>query len=171
MKNKFFLFLSIVFFGILEISAQDGMTCVCCTENHQAFDFWIGKWQVTNPNGSKAGVNKISKIENGCVLREEWISASAGYTGTSYNYFDSTTKKWNQLWLDNQGGILKLTGGYANNKMVLESDEQKNKAGKLVRNRITWTKNEDGTVLQVWEVIHKKEVLSTLFKGTYTPIK
>ncbi|NER15758.1 hypothetical protein [Spongiivirga citrea] len=170
--KKIVLFLSLTV-SILSsgiITGQAKTPCNCCTENHSAFDFWLGKWQVTNADGSEAGVNTISKIQDNCILREEWTSATAGYTGTSYNYYDANTKKWNQLWLDNQGGVLKLVGNYANNKMILESEEQKNKEGKLVKNRITWTKKNDGTVLQLWEVIHNDKVLSTLFKGTYTPI-
>jgi len=170
--KKIVLFLCLIVSFLLSgiMTAQAKSPCNCCTDNHKAFDFWIGKWRVTNPNGSEAGVNTISKIQDGCMLREEWISATAGYTGTSYNYYDSNTGKWNQLWIDNQGGILKLVGNYVNNKMILESEEQKNKAGKLVKNRITWTKKNDGTVLQVWEVIDNDKVISTLFKGTYTPI-
>ena len=38
-------------------------SCACCTENHRAFDFWVGTWQVTNPDGSPAGTNTIVKSE------------------------------------------------------------------------------------------------------------
>ncbi len=38
-------------------------SCACCTENHRAFDFWVGTWQVTNPDGSLAGTNTIVKSE------------------------------------------------------------------------------------------------------------
>lgn len=26
--------------------------CNCCTEKHAEFDFWIGTWEVTNPDGT-----------------------------------------------------------------------------------------------------------------------
>ncbi len=41
----------------------------CCTENHKAFDFWLGTWQVTNPDGSPAGISTIAKSEGDCVIR------------------------------------------------------------------------------------------------------
>ena len=34
-------------------------------------DFWVGEWDVTN-EGSKAGVNRITKEEAGCLIHEQW---------------------------------------------------------------------------------------------------
>lgn len=68
--------------------------CPCCTENHKAFDFWIGEWAVTNPDGTPAGKNSIKRIQNGCVIQENWISANGGYTGTSHNFYNSVDKQW-----------------------------------------------------------------------------
>ena len=33
--------------------------CSCCSDQHAAFDFWVGTWNVTNPDGSIAGKNVI----------------------------------------------------------------------------------------------------------------
>ena len=96
------------------LSAQTD-TCACCTENHKAFDFWIGKWTVTNPDGSAAGKNTINKIQNGCALQENWTSAKGGYTGVSHNFYNATKKRWEQVWIDNGGAQLKL---YGNKKRV-----------------------------------------------------
>ncbi|MFP2994399.1 hypothetical protein ABN763_00745 [Spongiivirga sp. MCCC 1A20706] len=170
MRITLFITLSILVLGIQNTDAQNNKPCNCCSEEHTTFDFWLGDWEVTNPNGSKAGINKISKIQDGCIIKEEWTSATAGYTGTSYNFYNAAINKWEQVWIDNQGSILKLSGNYVEDKMVLESDESKNKAGKLVKNRITWSKNGDGTVLQVWDVVHEGKVISTLFRGLYKPI-
>lgn len=52
----------------LNLSAQS-TNCNCCTEKHVEFDFWIGTWTVTNPNGTPAGTNTIDKIQDHCVLR------------------------------------------------------------------------------------------------------
>ena len=67
---------------------------ICCTENHKAFNFWEGTWQVTNPEGSPAGSSTIAISEGDCVIRENWKSAKAGCTGTSTNFYNQITGQW-----------------------------------------------------------------------------
>lgn len=62
----------------------------CCTEGHQAFDFWVGDWLVTDTTGTIRGKNTIQRVEDGCVLLEHWRGAT-GSTGRSLNYYDRTT--------------------------------------------------------------------------------
>ncbi len=47
--------------GVMGFAQEE--SCACCTENHRAFDFLVGTWQVTNPDGSPAGTNTIVKSE------------------------------------------------------------------------------------------------------------
>ncbi len=142
--------------------------CNCCTENHKAFDFWIGEWDVTKPDGTKAGTNVLRKIEDGCVLVENWTGANANYTGTSYNFYNKQTGMWEQLWIDNQGQHLYLTGKPEANTMVLWSDEIEDAQGNIYVNRVTWTHNADGTVRQHWETSTDKKDWKTVFDGLYT---
>ena len=51
--------------------------------------------------------------------------------------------------------------------MILTSDEFTKADGKKYRNRITWTKNEDGTVRQLWEVLGQEGNVSISFDGLY----
>ena len=150
--------------------AQDE-PCPCCSDEHNAFDFWIGEWVVTNTNGTGAGSSVISEIEDGCIIKENWTSAQAGYTGTSYNFFNTTLKRWEQLWIDNQGQHLKLYGQKIDNQMILKSDEFEDQNGELLTNRITWTSNNDGTVRQLWEVLQGGKVSKILFDGLYKKVK
>ena len=59
----------------------------CSAEEYGQFDFWLGEWEVKTQDGQFAGTNTISKIHGGCVLREEWVSASGG-SGESFNMYD-----------------------------------------------------------------------------------
>ena len=163
---KKYLFLWFLLPGLL--IAQNN--CKCCTENHKAFDFWVGEWVVYLPDGNKAGENSIVKIENNCVLKEEWKSANPGYTGTSYNFYNLNSLKWEQLWIDNQGQHLKLTGNRVDNQMILKSESFKDKNNNDAYNRVTWTYNDDGTVRQLWETIttvEGKESVAIAFDGLY----
>lgn len=162
---KLFIFIS-AFIMSLNLTAQAN-NCICCTEKHSEFDFWLGTWTVTKPDGSLAGTNVIEKIQDNCILRENWTSALGNFTGTSSNFYNIQTKQWEQVWLDNQGGILHLKGNRVGNQMILQSDEQKNSNGEPFFNRITWTLNDDGTVRQYWEIITNTNNIAVAFDGMY----
>jgi len=69
-----------------------------------------------------------------------------------YNYFNSSDSTWNQVWIDNQGGVLEIKGKFTGNKMILKGKILKNQQGKLYYNQISWTPNKDGSVTQLWEL-------------------
>ncbi|MGS2726699.1 hypothetical protein ACU8DI_08820 [Psychroserpens sp. BH13MA-6] len=159
--------LPILFSLFTALSFSQNPSCNCCSDTQKAFDFWVGEWTVTKPDGTLAGHNTITKIQNGCVLEENWISANGSYTGTSHNYYNSNTQQWEQLWIDNQGQSLHLKGHRKGNQMVLKSDEFTNKAGKPYYHRITWTTNDDGSVRQYWETITDGTNVTVAFDGLY----
>ena len=143
--------------------------CACCTKDHTAFDFWIGTWEVTLPNGTVAGTNTIVKEQDGCLLRENWTSANVQVTGTSLNFYNINTLQWEQVWIDNSGNPLKLKGNRIANQMILNSGPFKQEDGKEYRNRITWTVNKDRTVRQLWEVLDVQGTpVNILFDGLYS---
>lgn len=163
MKHFFTLLFSLASFAFY---AQNN-TCNCCDEKHAEFDFWIGSWTVTGPNGNVVGTNVLDKIQDKCVLQENWTSAKGKLTGTSYSFYNSSTNQWEQIWVDNQGGSLHLKGEKVENQMILKTDEQKNKDGQPFYHRVTWTDNEDGTVRQFWETITNETEITVAFDGLY----
>ncbi|TFG76700.1 MAG: hypothetical protein E4H26_04195 [Flavobacteriales bacterium] len=152
-----------VFFGL----AQDS-GCACCTKNHEAFDFWMGQWEVTNPDGSVAGTNRTDKIQSGCIIQEHWISANGKLTGSSFNFYNTKSGQWEQLWIDNSGNTLKLFGNRIEDRMVLTSEPFTLTDGNTYVNRITWTDLSDGSVRQLWELLQDDQVVNILFDGRYT---
>jgi hypothetical protein len=148
------------------VNAQTTSACACCSEPHKQFDFWLGHWDVYDTTGKKVGENLIESMESGCGLRENWRSNQQ--TGTSTNYFDPADNTWNQLWIDNAGTILSLKGAYNNNKMELKSAMMQGKKVAFYYNVITWEKNKDGTVTQIWDVRENTgKLVSRAFKGIY----
>jgi hypothetical protein len=166
--RRFLLFL--LLFSFWTLPAQEEANCACCTDAHRAFDFWVGTWEVRLADGTPAGINRIVRAQGGCVLQEHWESAQQGSSGTSLNFFNSATRQWEQLWVDNSGNILKLKGGLRGDQMVLASDPYEGPDGQLRVNRITWTIQEDGIVRQLWEVLQEDEVVQVLFDGYYHPV-
>ena len=167
MKLLILITLSLLSTGVFAQSQPADRPVPCSSAQHGQFDFWIGEWDVTTADGNPAGSNSISKVEGGCILRENWASATSAYTGTSYNFYNQTAEQWEQLWLDNQGGFLKLAGSRDGNQMILQSEPGENAEGEKVTQRITWTSNEDGSVRQLWEVLTAGKETRVAFDGLY----
>jgi hypothetical protein len=96
-----------------------------CTSDpvYRQFDFWIGEWDVYAKNGKKAGDSKIELILDSCIILENWKSANVSqgvyYAGKSFNTYNSTTRQWQQTWVDNVGGTTEfLEGHFENDKMT-----------------------------------------------------
>ncbi len=152
------------------LGAQVKPAKACARPESRQFDFWIGEWTVTS-GGQVVGSNTITPIMDGCVLQENWVGAS-GNKGSSFNYYNPNTKKWNQYWVYQNGTPLPLlVGGYKDGKMVL-TGRGTARDGKPVLHRITWHNNGDGTVRQHWQTSKDEgKSWSTAFDGAYTKKK
>lgn len=120
----------------------------CALAEHRQFDFWLGEWEVTAPNGQLAGRNSITSELGGCVVHERWAGAG-GMRGESFNTWDRARKRWHQTWVSSTGNLLVVEGGLVNGAMQMRGESVSPKGSVL--NRITWTPAPDGTVRQLWE--------------------
>ncbi|WKV12478.1 hypothetical protein [Marivirga harenae] len=118
----------------------------CESENHRAFDFWLGNWEVYNKNGDHIGTNIIHIIQNACGIQENWNSKRGG-AGTSYNFYNNKTGMWHQSWISNSGNALLLNGNVEDGQMIMQSEELN---GKI--DQIKWVPQKDGSVFQIWEI-------------------
>jgi len=70
----------------------------CASSAHQAFDFWLGVWEVTASGQDKpSAINKISRGHGGCVIREDYRN-KGGYTGMRISFYEVTRKTKNETW-------------------------------------------------------------------------
>ncbi len=138
----------------------------CNSAEHRQFDFWLGDWRVHRHDGALAGLNRIEREYGGCVVHERYATGK-GYSGESLNLYDAARKVWHQTWVDSNGLLLTLEGGWNGRAMVLQGDSVQPR-GVRARQRITWTPNPDGSVRQLWEVADAKGGWTTVFDGRYT---
>ncbi len=140
----------------------------CQDDEARQFDFWVGQWEV-HANDRIVGHSLISNIQGGCTLLEEYDTRPRNYEGKSFNYYDPNDDLWHQVWVDNGGLRLHLTGGYTDLQMVMSADRQTDDG--TVTDRITWTDNQDGTVRQQWDVSPDKGATwNNIFDGLYRPV-
>ena len=139
----------------------------CTSPQDRQFDFWAGRWNVTdNATGKPVGTNDVTREYGGCVLQEHW-SGTSGDNGSSFNHYDAARKVWHQTWVDNSGGILYLDGGLKNGSMVL-AGKRRGRGGTWVTDRITYTPRPDGSVRQWWQASRDGGATwKTVFDGIY----
>lgn len=146
-------------------AAQSAGPASCDTAEHRQFDFWIGEWDVTTPDGKTAGQNSITRELKGCVLHEHW-SGAGGMNGQSFNIWDRVKKQWHQTWVADNGNVLLLDGSFQNGVMQLTGESGGSSSRTL--NRITWSPSTDGVVRQLWEVSSDSgKTWKTAFDGRY----
>ena len=46
----------------------------CSGPEHRQFDFWVGEWDVTQPDGTPAGTNRIEII----LVKQHWRTSTDG---------------------------------------------------------------------------------------------
>jgi hypothetical protein len=160
------LFLRRLTAGLLGATVATSALAACDSAPHRQFDFWQGDWEVRTPDGKLAGVNRIEREYDGCVLHERYTT-ERGFKGESLNSYSPGRKAWHQTWVDNQGTLLLLDGGMRGSSMVLEG-ETRAENGQITKHRISWTPNADGSVRQHWESTGAKGEWSTAFDGLYT---
>ena len=120
----------------------------CTAPAHHQFDFWIGKWTVTETKtGKPAGASLIESLYDGCVLRENW--KEPGFVGGSLNLYSDVDHQWHQTWTDSAGTWREFLGGLQGGKMVLVWKHQSAKfPGKTVQERMIFTPQRNGSVRQ-----------------------
>ncbi|MEW6983883.1 hypothetical protein AAD001_14615 [Colwelliaceae bacterium 6471] len=139
----------------------------CEEAQYQQFDFWLGQWQVSSKTSKGISQSKITKINDGCGILEEY-STPSGFKGKSLNIYDKLDQKWHQTWVDNTGMLLKLSGTLINGEMVLEGVTY-DKDHNAIVNRITWHKNPDNSVRQHWQIsADQGKNWQTIFDGHYS---
>ena len=163
------LFLGIVLLMPANLAAQQAPPPCEDDARRAAFDFWVGRWTVTNPAGATVGGSSIERVASGCAILETW-SAGNGREGRSLNFFDPATDSWHQVWVGGDGVALRLEGDSDRpGRMILTGGPRETPNG-TVRDRITWTLQDDGTVEQLWDIsTDGGSTWQTGFRGIYRP--
>jgi len=99
------------FAALLQQAQQNQSPCEARPANRQ-FDFWVGDWQVVSSTDfTPVGRSHVERTLGDCVIWENWTSlGESGYAGKSYNSYNPELQRWEQFWVDNQGGMIHFYG-------------------------------------------------------------
>lgn len=139
----------------------------CDAPGFHGWDFWLGSWRVTDPQGALQGTNDITRAPSGCGMIENWTSAQGG-RGTSFNVYDATRGTWTQLWAS-PGVVIRLEGTADEHGAIRTEGEIAYGKTRVVHPfRGVWTPNPDGSVTQeFFEQDPATKAWSQWFKGVY----
>lgn len=118
--------------------------CVNDPERHR-FDFWIGEWSVTTPDGKPAGSSVVESVSGGCALLENWTSLGGGH-GKSLNAYNPALHQWQQYWIGQDGNPVEFRWSEFDGKSL--TFLVKNSAEPLKIQRMTFTPVDASTVRQ-----------------------
>jgi hypothetical protein len=138
----------------------------CHQRGYRDFDFWLGRWVITQPDGSPGGVSAITRELGGCAVMETY----QGGGGRSLNVYDAQRDRWTQTYIDGGGLLLRLAGALDGEAMVMSDEVRTTPTGLELTSQITWTPAADGSVRQVWLLsTDGGESYNLNFDGTYRP--
>lgn len=97
-------------------------------------DFWVGEWDCIFGEGVWAS-NRITKTLGGRVILEDFRSKSI--SGMSTSVYNLRSGRWQQTWVDDQGGYLVFEGGRVGERFVLDQDAERSSSEE--RARMVWS--------------------------------
>ncbi len=107
------------FKAVFEGTERNARPCKYAPEARQ-FDFWVGEWDV-QAGGLSVGTNVIERLEEGCLIMENWTGRGGG-TGKSMNFYDPVVKKWRQTYIGNNQAVWEMSGEYRDGAMRYEGE-------------------------------------------------
>jgi len=117
----------------------------CEGAEHRQFDFWVGRYDVTD-HGRVIATSVIERFAGGCAILESYTQLD-GYSGKSINFYDAALKRWRQQWADSMGNSSEWQGELRDGAMQFLGEAHRADGVKVVRN-MTFTPLADGNVRQ-----------------------
>ena len=137
----------------------------CDAPEAAQFDFWIGDWDVFDPDGKQVGTNRVERLY-ACGVQENWDGGKL--KGRSFNRWIPRLGVWHQTWADSAGGMLLLEGGFKDGAMTLTDANHPGRKEGAPLNEVQWTASADGSVRQLWRVTRDKGATwNVVFDGRY----
>jgi hypothetical protein len=113
------------------------------------FDFWIGEWDAAWGNNER-GTNVVRAVLDDAVILENFDGRPGmELLGMSVSVYNAALGKWQQTWVDNQGGYLDFVGEFADNRMVLQRSATRQ--GQTFLQRMIWYNIEHEQFDWNWE--------------------
>lgn len=136
-------------------------------QHYHDFDFWLGTWDVYVAGSDQPRAQShIESIIDSVGVLENYKLLQGPYQGKSINKYNAARQRWEQLWIDNGGLSLFLSGNLEGKAMVMTDEERPLSEGTI--NKIRWEPQANGDVRQTWtSSTDGGKTWNTVFDGMY----
>jgi|SRR5579859_2069448 len=119
----------------------------CSDPGQHSWDFWLGRWRVTDAKGVFHGIDEVTRGPGGCGLVEHWHGQEGG-EGTSINFYAPATGEWTQYWMSPTENIA-LKGKLDSNRALRTTGTITHYNAKEPHPfRGNWVPQDDGSIIQ-----------------------
>ena len=122
----------------------------CKPAAYRAFDFAHGHFRMAAVDGQLAGHLRMAPMLAGCSTRGHWRGAIAG-RGAVTTWYDRFQQRWHQLYVDDDGHPLMMSGGVQDGALVF-TGVNTFFDGRLGLHRMSWSPLPGGGLRQHWEL-------------------
>ncbi|HUP87809.1 MAG TPA: hypothetical protein VM100_00510 [Longimicrobiales bacterium] len=147
----------------------------CDDALYHKLDFWVGAWDVYDPNGKKYATQDVRRVVEGCGLTAEW-NGPDGNRGLMLIGYDPVLKGWRAVYMSNQIPrestifVRFSDPDYSGAGVRITRDVTNRGAGE--RERMTFTPLDGGRMRQLLEVSHDSGASwTTVFNAEHRPRK
>ena len=150
----------------LPAAAQQAPQRACDTEDHRAFDYWIGEWVVSDTTGQQIAESSITSVAGGCAIAEHWRPLR-GAEGRSLSWFEPKDGQWHQQWIGGNGWIARFMGTVTDGELTL-TEAAHPATGTQPIARMRWARAGTDTVRQLmWQSRDAGTTWTPAFVGVY----
>jgi hypothetical protein len=122
----------------------------CKALAHRQFDFALGSFTMRTTKGVLAGMLRFEKKLDGCAIVGHWSGSQGGH-GEVNLYFDRSDHRWHQLYIADDGWVLRFSGRFEGKALVM-TGLNTFADGRRGLQRMTWSMLPDGSLRQFWEL-------------------
>ncbi len=130
-------------------SAEPAPGELCKPTEYRAFDFAHGHFRMRGAGGTLAGHLRMTPMLMGCASRGHWRGAIAG-RGEVTTWFDRFQQRWHQLYVNDDGHPLMMSGGMRDGALVF-TGVNTFFDGRVGLHRMSWSPLPGGGLRQHWE--------------------
>lgn len=141
-----------------------------CASNrdNRALDFWLGRWTIAAPGGTRSASSKVTVDLDQCLVVERW-DGGRGHIGENLFAYSADDEGWHGLFADNEGRVHVFLDGKASPGLLQFTGPSRGPGGESVLNRVTIRRLGASHVEQQWEKSSDGgKTWTTAFRGEYT---
>ncbi len=140
----------------------------CSAPKYHQFDYFLGRWTVTDPAGKVIGTDVVERQLRGCMLVERYSDAGDDGQGYGIMGLRGGNGTWHQTFMDDGGTLLTFDGRIVRGAMVMDGVDYRSTGAKRIH-RVSFVPKPNGSVEQLWRAsVDGGRTWKTVFHGFFT---